>query len=257
MRVFMLGWEFPPFISGGLGTACYGLTKALSRMNTRINFVLPKSVGTEYSSHVRLLSPQSSNAAMGSRSPDTAAAGFQYDPTTSGLADDAADFANVTFRAVPARMVSPYQSAGGKLHAGQTLHQPISVLGSAHVAASSQTGAQASPYAGDLIAETRRYAALCVGLARGEEFDVVHAHDWMTYPAGMAVAAVTGKPLVIHVHSTEFDRSGTNINRIVYELERRGMHAACRVIAVSYMTRSIIEHRYGVNPDKIDVVYNG
>lgn len=112
-------------------------------------------------------------------------------------------------------------------------------------------------YAGDMIAETRRYAQMCLKLSRVEKFDVIHAHDWMTYPAGMAVAAATGKPLVVHVHSTEFDRSGDNVNQPVYDIERRGMHGACRVVAVSYLTKSIAQHRYGVSADKIDVVYNG
>jgi glycosyltransferase involved in cell wall biosynthesis len=98
---------------------------------------------------------------------------------------------------------------------------------------------------------------MCVAIARNEQFDVIHAHDWMTYPAGLAVAAATGKPLVVHVHSTEFDRSGDNVNQVVYDIERRGMHGACRVVCVSYLTRSAVQHRYGVNPAKIDVVYNG
>src|SRR5262245_40538615 len=108
MRVFMLGWEFPPFISGGLGTACYGLTKALSRQNTYVLFVLPKAVGSDYAMHVRLLSPQAPQAAGGDRSPGSVA-------STYGLEAADAPFANVTFKAVPSRLVSPYQSAGGKL----------------------------------------------------------------------------------------------------------------------------------------------
>lgn len=87
--------------------------------------------------------------------------------------------------------------------------------------------------------------------------DVIHAHDWMTYPAGIAVAAVTGKPLVIHVHSTEFDRSGENVNQMIYDIERRGMHAATKIIAVSHLTRNIIISRYGIMGDKVEVVYNG
>ncbi|MCK4624402.1 MAG: glycosyltransferase family 4 protein, partial [Phycisphaerae bacterium] len=87
-------------------------------------------------------------------------------------------------------------------------------------------------------------------------FDVIHAHDWMTYPAGLAVAAHSGKPLVVHLHSTEFDRSGENINQQVYDIERAGLHGADKVICVSYLTRGIAVKRYGVDPDKIEVVYN-
>ena len=107
------------------------------------------------------------------------------------------------------------------------------------------------------MAEAQRYADLCVDLAQGEDFDVIHAHDWLTFPAGLAVAAVTGKPLVAHVHSTEFDRAGENANQQIYDIERRGVHGAMRVVAVSYLTRSILLHRYGMDPEKVDVVYNG
>jgi glycosyltransferase involved in cell wall biosynthesis len=86
--------------------------------------------------------------------------------------------------------------------------------------------------------------------------DVVHAHDWMTFPAGLAVAAAKGVPLVVHVHSTEFDRSGLHVDQRIYDIERRGMHGAMKVIAVSYLTKSLITHHYGIDPSKVEVVYN-
>ena len=98
---------------------------------------------------------------------------------------------------------------------------------------------------------------MVVRLCRRKRFDVIHAHDWMTYPAGMALARITGKPLVTHIHSTEFDRSGEHVNQGVYDIERRGMHAAIRVVAVSQLTKNIVAQRYAVEPDKIDVCYNG
>jgi glycosyltransferase involved in cell wall biosynthesis len=107
------------------------------------------------------------------------------------------------------------------------------------------------------MTDVRRFAAFAVQAADSRDFDVIHAHDWMTYPAGLAVARRTGKPLVVHVHSTEFDRSGEQVNQRVYDLERRGMHGAMRVITVSRLTRNIVIRRYGVNPDKVTVVYNG
>jgi glycosyltransferase involved in cell wall biosynthesis len=108
-----------------------------------------------------------------------------------------------------------------------------------------------------MYSEIHRYAAYAVRLAIQEDFDVIHAHDWMTYPAGIAVASVTGKPLVIHVHSTEFDRSGEHVNQMIYDIERRGMHAAQKIIAVSHLTRNIIISRYGILGEKVEVVYNG
>src|SRR5690606_19679137 len=111
-------------------------------------------------------------------------------------------------------------------------------------------------YGGDMFSEIQRYAALAAEIARNESFDVVHAHDWMTYPAGLTVAAIKGVPLVVHVHSTEFDRSGAGVDQRIYDIERRGMHGAIKVIAVSYLTKNIISHHYGVDPNKIEVVYN-
>jgi glycosyltransferase involved in cell wall biosynthesis len=112
-------------------------------------------------------------------------------------------------------------------------------------------------YCGDMYTEVHKYAAAAVKLALQEDFDIIHAHDWMTYPAAIAVAAVTGKPLVVHVHSTEFDRSGEHVNQMIYDIERAGMHAADKVIAVSFLTRNIIIGRYGVTGDRVEVVYNG
>jgi glycogen(starch) synthase len=116
---------------------------------------------------------------------------------------------------------------------------------------------QRAIYGPDIRAEVHRYAAQVMKVAETEEFDVIHAHDWMTFPAGIAVAAHTGKPLVVQVHSTEFDRSGEHVNQYVYDIERQGMHAATVIIAVSNYTRNIIINRYGVPPEKVEVVYNG
>jgi glycogen synthase len=280
MRVLMLGWEFPPFITGGLGTACYGLTKALSRRQNDITFVLPKTIGGECAegSHVKLMSPQSPAAAQGGRAPQDVASTYAYEPPIAE--GEAEAFQRVTFKAVPARFSHPYPggigfaTAGGSAAtpqgadrsvAGQ-FNRPMGVFdGQGHNGGPGQTpGAipgttpgTTGDYSGDLVSESRRYAALCIDLAQGHDFDVVHAHDWLTFPAGMAVAAAHGKPLVVHVHSTEFDRSGDNVHQQVYDVERRGMHAAMRVIAVSHLTKSIIQKKYSVHPDKIDVVYNG
>jgi glycosyltransferase involved in cell wall biosynthesis len=264
MRVFMLGWEFPPYISGGLGTACFGLTKALSRQQVRITFVLPKAVGAEWpgtTGHVRLLSPQAPSAAWGQREPQDVASTMVYKP---GTPTEAQAFANVTFKAVPSRITNPYSQTAATQQGRANYLRPMSVIEPEPRGESAGPGrasggqkAGAAMYQGDLITETRRYAALCSALARGEEFDVVHAHDWLTFPAGLAVAAASGKPLVVHIHSTEFDRSGSNIHQQIYEIERRGMQAAVRVIAVSHLTKTIIERHYGIDPGKIDVVYNG
>lgn len=247
----MLGWEFPPFISGGLGTACYGLTKAMSAIGTDIVFVLPRPVSTPFSTHVRLVSPRAdSPLAM---------------PSTEFRLDE---FERVTFRTVDAKIGDPYQRPAdapqqviAEVHrerravpvTSESTQQPASAPAQAAQPVAPPPG---SHYAGDLFAEIQRYAALAAEIARNESFDVVHAHDWMTFPAGMAVAGIKGVPLVVHVHSTEFDRAGLNVDQRIYDIERRGMHAAIRVIAVSHLTKQMCVHHYGVDPGKIEVVYN-
>jgi glycosyltransferase involved in cell wall biosynthesis len=259
MRVFMLGWEFPPFISGGLGTACYGLTKAMSALGTDVMFVLPRPVSTPFSTHVRLVSPRTDSPLA------APSAEFRLD-----------EFEHVTFRTIATGIASPYQTPAnyqkaqaqrsqqatpvqGQAAGDQAAAQPAQAVQAPRGAMPGFVGtapAEANPYAGDLFAEVQRYAALAVEIARGESFDVVHAHDWMTYPAGLAVAGVKGVPLVVHVHATEFDRSGANVNQRIYDIERRGMHGAMKVIAVSSLTKSICVHHYGISADKVEVVYN-
>lgn len=112
-------------------------------------------------------------------------------------------------------------------------------------------------YGKDLQQQVHQYAHKLLEIADVEDFDVIHAHDWMTYLAGIAVSKKTGKPLIVHIHSTEFDRSGENVNQMVYDIERRGFHESVRVIAVSNYTKSILTGRYGVAPEKVEVVYNG
>jgi glycogen synthase len=249
MRVFMLGWEFPPFISGGLGTACYGLTKAMSAIGTDILFVLPRPVTTPFSTHLRLVSPRPG-------SPLAA-------PSTEFRLDE---FEHVTFRTVGANLTDPYARPEDERQRQEQVARARAAATTASAAASPETGAAVGAgmgaktlgdhYGGDLFNEIQRYAALAAEVARNESFDVVHAHDWMTFPAGMAVAALKGQPLVVHVHSTEFDRSGLHVDTRIYDIERRGMHAAIKVIAVSYLTKNLITHHYGIDPGKVEVVYN-
>jgi glycosyltransferase involved in cell wall biosynthesis len=115
----------------------------------------------------------------------------------------------------------------------------------------------ADGYEGDLVGKIEEYARRCQQVVEGEEFDVIHAHDWVTFPAAMAIASRSGRPLVVHVHSTEFDRSGERVNPAVREIERLGVHAAGAVIAVSRLTKNVLVERYNLSPTKVRVVYNG
>jgi len=235
IRVFMLGWEFPPFISGGLGTACYGLTRAMDQLGVKVTFVLPKMVESSYVTHVKLLTPSSCSA-------QSARMMREY------------ELKNVTFKTI----VSPLQAYATPETYDERMEERRRLGGGMAAGGPSAGGMdQAADYGGDMYREIRRYATMAMELARSEEFDVVHAHDWMTYPAGVAVAAMSGKPLVVHVHSTEFDRSGEHVNQVVYDIEREGMERADKVITVSHFTRSIVISRYGISPEKVEVVYNG
>ncbi|MDD4889562.1 MAG: glycosyltransferase family 4 protein [Phycisphaerae bacterium] len=247
MRVLMLGWEFPPFISGGLGTACYGLTKAMSRQGIDVIFVLPRPVTSQFSTHVKLATPVEWTTI------DTPA-GRQY---------RLREFEHVSFRTVDAPAISPYiGQAEYEQRVEQLKAQGKAVDVSAtnphrtSVATPAAAGGAKGHYEGDMLSEAHRYARLAVDIARNEQFDVIHAHDWMTYPAGLAVAAFSRKPLVVHIHSTEFDRSGERVWQQVYDIERAGLHGAQKIIAVSHLTRNIVINRYGVPPEKIEVVYN-
>lgn len=255
MKVFMLGWEFPPYISGGLGTACHGLTKAMNDLGMQVTFVVPKPVESVHSTHVKMLSPLQCKSHKSSR----------REAIPPGRPDD--NLENVTFHHIPTPLEAYATPEFYENKIEKILHQRNSstaIKGQLepdikHWLEEASLGdpIQEAQYGGDMYTEVNRYAAYAVRLAMQEDLDVIHAHDWMTYPAGIAVASVTGKPLVIHVHSTEFDRSGENVNQMIYDIERRGMHAAQKIIAVSHLTRNIIISRYDVLGDKVEVVYNG
>jgi glycosyltransferase involved in cell wall biosynthesis len=227
MKVFMLGWEFPPLISGGLGTACYGLVKAMSDSGTEIIFVLPKTGDFNRGRGVRMFSTEG------------------YIRT-----GELSNFKNVRFRAISSTLrpyghsmnLEDFRREGNKDYTHTWLCDPSNNV---------------QIYGRDIYEQIHRYARKAEEIASLEDFDVIHAHDWMTYPAAVAVARASGKPLVTHVHSTEFDRSGENVNQIIYDIERQGMHTADRVVAVSNYTRNIVTNRYGLSPEKVEVVYNG
>ncbi len=111
-------------------------------------------------------------------------------------------------------------------------------------------------YGADLFTEISKYALTADSIASDFEFDIIHAHDWLTFPAGIAAKEASGKPLVIHVHATDFDRGGGNANPNVYRIEKSGMEAADKIITVSELTRNIVIHKYGINPEKTVTVYN-
>ena len=193
----MFGWELSPFNSGGLGVACYGLSKALSK-NVDITFVLPRKVEVS-ADFVKLL------------------------------------FANNIKITVIDSPLQPYMTSAEY----SRLEEDVTIYGR------------------DLFSEVKRYALEARKIAEKEDFDIIHAHDWLTFEAGIAAKEVSGKPLIVQLHSTEYDRcGGQNLNQAVYDIEKRGMEIADKVVGVSNLTKRIIEEHYGQPSSKVFTVHN-
>jgi glycosyltransferase involved in cell wall biosynthesis len=231
MRVLMFGWEFPPYISGGLGTACLGLTKGLAGLGTDITFVLPKLESGEDGGHLTLMGANRVRARIG-----------------------VMEILALRERVKVLEVLSP-------LRPYLTEKEYRNILEHDETLTSKEIQGEiendfAGGYGGNLMAEIVRYSVVGAHLAATERFDVIHAHDWMTAPAGIEAKRVSGKPLVVHAHALEFDRSGDCINQQVYDIERAGFEAADRIIAVSHYTKDTIVRRYSIDPAKITVVHN-
>ena len=234
MRVLMFGWEFPPHISGGLGTACYGLTKGLHNVGVDdILFVVPKAYGDEDSSKVNII--DAGEIVVSDR-----------------IIDYKSFFKKMHFIEVGSAL-RPYSTPEEYENiTSENQEQSSYLIQSSFSGKLSFSGG----YGKDLFQEIANYAVVASIIGFQYKFDIIHAHDWLAYPAGIAAKLISGKPLVIHVHATDFDRSGGNVNPGVYEIEKAGMEAADRIIAVSNLTRNIIIEKYGIPPDKVVTVHN-
>jgi glycogen(starch) synthase len=223
MQILMFGWEFPPCISGGLGTACFGMTQALTGLGHSVVFVIPRWEGETPSGMVKMI----------------AASQIPLPPADR---DAPAAWQGLTLRAVQSSL-RPYlnDSHYRSLLTGPSGGPLLAITGN---------------YGADLISESIRYGKVAGIIAREHSFDIIHAHDWMTVFAGIEARKASGRPFVLHIHALEFDRSGENINQDIYDIERYGMEAADQVIAVSHYTKSTIVDRYGVDPAKVAVVHN-
>lgn len=231
----MFGWEFPPHIAGGLGTACYGMTP---RNGVEVVFVMPRAYGDEDQRFVRVVNA-SDVETIGTR-----------DHEFSEELLEKVSFIHIDSNMLP--YISPEEYAAYHdefVRSGRT-HEWTDVW--------KQRYTFSGKYGANLMEEVARYAMVAAQVAKDLEgqFDVIHAHDWLTYFAGIAAKRVSGKPLVVHMHATEFDRSGENINRRVYAIEKAGMQAADRVIAVSELTRRIVIGKYGIPAEKVVTVHN-
>ena len=234
MKVLMFGWEFPPHISGGLGTACHGLTKGLTELGcVDILFVVPKAFGDEEQTGIQLIG--ANNVALNKRE-------IQFDNMQKAI-----DCFEIDSRIIPYTSEEDFWKLKNSKYSKRTRFVKTDEGFKINFSGN---------YGGNLFQEVRNYAAVSEIIAKNNTFDVIHAHDWLSYPAGIAAKNVSGKPLVIHVHATEFDRSAGNINPAVYAIEREGMENATKIIAVSNLTKNIIVEKYNISPKKVVTVYN-
>ncbi|MFN3999567.1 glycosyltransferase family 4 protein [Algoriphagus sp.] len=233
MKVLMFGWEFPPHISGGLGTACYGLVKGMNHHNQEVIFVVPKLWGDE--------EPLADFVN---------ASDIQIDYREKRFKKF---WKNLTYLEVSSFLVPYLGPEQFKKFTDYAIHDRTDVDESIFTNKFEFSG----KYGKNLMEEVSRYALVAAQIARDKpSFDIIHAHDWLAFPAGIAAKEISGKPLVVHVHATEYDRSGETVNKPVYDIERAGMHAADHIVAVSQLTKNIIIRKYGVPASKVTVLHN-
>lgn len=232
MRVLMFGWEFPPHITGGLGTACYGMTKGLAKNGVEVLFMVPKAHGDEDQRSVKLLNASDVTV--------------DIDHEISRSYWDRVRYMEIGSNIIPYVGPEQFERMVNEQRATDTFQSSVFT----------PRYEFSGKYGSNLMEEVARYALIGSSLATRYDFDVIHAHDWLTYSAGIAAKETTGKPLVVHMHATEFDRSGEHVNQAVYDIERKGMEAADIVITVSDLTRNIVIEKYGINPQKVITVHN-
>jgi len=231
----MFGWEFPPNISGGLGTACYGIVKGLSEcQDVHITFVIPKSQGNELSANnLQLISA------------DQVYVGHETPPESL--------WSNISFLQVQSKLV-PYLTPEIFSEQIQELRKEDEFSENNPLGIRIKFSGKYGP---NLFDEINNYAIVAKTIATENHFELIHAHDWLTFPAAVAAKKISGKPLIVHVHSTDFDRSGGAINPEIFAIEKQGMDEADKIIVVSNRIRDRLTEQYNIPTDKIITIYNG
>lgn len=224
MKALMFGWEFPPHILGGLGTASYGLTKGMWECGDMdITFVIPKPFGDEDKTFAHIIGASQVPIAWRDVNRD-------YVEQRIG------------------RLMDPDLYFRLRDH----IYADFNYMRTNDLGCIEFSGR----YPDNLLEEINNYSIVAGVVARTLDFDIIHSHDWLTYPAGIHAKQVTGKPMVIHVHATEFDRSRGKPNPTVFGIEKDGMNHADHIITVSNHTRDIVINNYGVDPAKVTTVHN-
>lgn len=224
MKALMLGWEFPPHISGGLGTATYGITKGLSSQEDMdITLMLPAPSGDEDSSYMSIIGASEVPIVY-------------QDPSREYLEE----------------RIGRVMTSEMYYHLRDHIYADFRYMLTDDIGCIQFSG----KYGDNLIDEINNYSIVAGVVARADHYDLIHAHDWVTYPAGIHAKQVLGVPLVIHVHATDFDRSRGNVNPTVYAIEKDGMDHADHIICVSELTRRTVIEKYHQDPAKVTAVHN-
>lgn len=211
MRVLTFGWEFPPSKNGGLGVACYGLTRELTQDGVEVIFVLPKTQDTKGDAR------------------------FVF-----------ADQERLFKRLSKVRYADAYL---------QPYHQGTSTIDV--IVGYDKTGKPIIKTR-TILEEAHRFAHQASLIAKEEEFDVIHAHDWTSYLAGVAAKIASGKRLILHVHATSFDQAGgENVDPSIFKIEKECFDIADKVVTVSEYTKNIIVNKHQIPAEKVQVVHNG
>ena len=225
MKALMFGWEFPPHILGGLGTASFGLTRGMAMQpDMDITFCIPKPWGDEDQSFLKIV-------------------GVNHVP--------------VVWKDVDSTYVEKQMAKAG-MNAEQYYRYRDHIYADFSYRHVDDLGCMefSGRYPDNLLEEINNYSIVAGVIARAEQYDIIHAHDWLTYPAGIHAKNVSGKPLVIHVHATDYDRSRGNVNPDVYAIEKNGMDNADHIITVSNLTRQTVIEKYHQDPAKVTTVHN-
>jgi len=224
MKVLMFGWEFPPHILGGLGTASYGLTKGMSTQeDMQITFCIPKPWGDEDQSFLKII----------------------------GMNNTPVVWRDVSWDYIKSQ-VGGYMNPQDYYDLRDHIYADFNYLHTNDLGCIEFSGR----YPDNLQEEINNYSIVAGVVARQQQYDIIHSHDWLTYPAGIHAKQISGKPLVIHVHATDFDRSRGNVNPTVYSIEKNGMDHADHIMCVSELTRQTVIHKYNQDPRKVSTVHN-
>jgi glycosyltransferase involved in cell wall biosynthesis len=214
----MLGWEFPPINSGGLGVASSLIAKYLAQQNSEIqlDFVIPTFIYDQLK--------------------------HEHKPKNYRMVKlEAVD--NLTVCRIESALNSPYLNQKsyselyGKIIAGKSGAQKL--------------------YGANLLHEIHRFAHEVAQFVRGKNYDLIHAHDWITFEAGLKAKKISGAKMIAHVHATEIDRTAGNFNPEIFAIEKNGLEKSDHIVSVSDHTKQILESHYEIPSEKITAVHNG